>query len=69
MSNSHLGQLINNHVTLVANGHFRDDFSVTWTFHRIYQDGTTVEKFMNQRILMNLTQVDVVNFWIFYIEE
>jgi len=40
MSISHLGQSVGNHVTLSGYGTVQGESSVTWTFYRIYPDGT-----------------------------
>jgi hypothetical protein len=40
MSNSHLGQPVSDHVTLLGYGTIQPDSSVVWTFFRIYADGT-----------------------------
>jgi len=40
MSISHLGQPVDNHVTLLGYGTIQGDSSVTWAFFRIYPDGT-----------------------------
>jgi hypothetical protein len=40
MSNSHLGQPVGNHVTLFAYGTIQGDSSVTWTFYRMFPNGT-----------------------------
>jgi hypothetical protein len=58
MPNSDLGQPIRDHVTLMCYGTVQGDSSVTWTFYRIFPDGTVDGFSIPQGRILVVTDVD-----------
>jgi len=58
MSNSHLGQPVNNHVTLGCYSSENGGSSITWTFFRIFPDGSVDNFAIPQGKALVVTDID-----------